>query len=54
MTGKAMLWAPKESSKGSKIIYARKQAQQEKIFSSGKGYFDPKSQSFKWRPKKKR
>ena len=47
-------WAPKEYSKGSKIIYARKQAQQDKIFSSGKGYFDPKSQSFKWRPKKKR
>ena len=54
MTSEGMLWAPKESSKGSKIIYARKQAQQEKIFSSRKGYFDPKSQSFKWRPKKKR
>ena len=54
MTSEGMLWAPKEYSKGSKIIYARKQAQQEKIFSSGKGYFDPKSQSFKWRPKKKR
>ena len=54
MTSEGMLWAPKESSKGSKIIYARKQAQQEKILSSGKGYFDPKSQSFKWRPKKKR
>ncbi len=54
MTSEGMLWAPKESSKGSKIIYAGKQAQQEKIFSSGKGYFDPKSQSFKWRPKKKR
>jgi hypothetical protein len=53
-TGKSMLWSPKEYSKGSKIIYARKQAQQDKIFSSGKGYFDPKSQSFKWRPKKKR
>jgi hypothetical protein len=53
-TSKSMLWAPKEYSKGSKIIYARKQAQQDKIFSSGKGYFDPKSQSFKWRPKKKR
>ena len=53
-TSKSMLWSPKEYSKGSKIIYARKQAQQDKIFSSGKGYFDPKSQSFKWRPKKKR
>jgi len=53
-TSKSMLWSPKEYSKGSKIIYARKQAQQDKILSSGKGYFDPKSQSFKWRPKKKR
>ena len=53
-TSESMLLAPKEYSKGSKIIYARKQAQQEKILSSGKGYFDPKSQSFKWRPKKKR
>jgi hypothetical protein len=40
--------------KGEKFTFARKQAKQEKIFSSGKGYFDPKSQSFKWRPKKKR
>ena len=40
--------------KGEKFTFARKQAKQEKIFSSGKGYFDPQSQSFKWRPKKKR
>ena len=40
--------------KGEKFTFARKQAKQEKIFSSKKGYFDPQSQSFKWRPKKKR
>jgi hypothetical protein len=54
MTSESMLWAPKESSKGSKIIYATKQARQEKIFQSGKGYFDVKSQSFKYRPKKRK
>ena len=54
VSGKDIGWASKESSKGSKIIYARKQAQQEKIFKSGRGYFDVKSQSFKYRPKKKK
>jgi len=53
MTSEGMLWAPKEYSKGSKIIYATKKAKQEKIFQSGKSYFDVKSQSFKYRPKKK-
>ena len=54
-TQRTMSWAPKdELTKGQKISWARKQAQQEKIFSSGQGYFDPQSQSFKWKPKKKR
>ena len=53
-TSKSMLWSPKEFTKGENITYAKRLARQDKIFSSGKGYFDPKSQSFKWRPKKKR
>ena len=53
-TSQSMLWSPKEFTKGEKITYAKRLARQDKIFSSGKGYFDPKSQSFKWRPKKKR
>jgi len=40
--------------KGETITFAKKQARQEKIFQSRKGYFDPQSQSFKWRPKPKK
>jgi len=54
VSGKDIGWAPKEYTKGQKIIYASTKAQQEKIFLSGKSYFDVKSQSFKYRPKKKK
>ena len=48
-------FAPKSPlSLGQKKYYAIKQSKQDKIFQSGKGYFDPQSQSFKWRPKPKK
>ena len=54
VSGKDLGWAPKEPrSLEQKKYYAITQSIQEKVFKSGRGYFDVKSQSFKYRPKKK-
>ena len=55
VSGKDIGWAPQEpSSLAQKKYYAITQSKQENIFKSGRGYFDVKSQSFKYRPKKKK